>query len=81
MPWGCQVLIVKAIIEQGADYVLAVKNNQQELYENIVDEFRFMKNPQFSKQYELDHGRIETRTCTVINDFQFIENQSKWKNL
>lgn len=78
---GCQVLIAKTIIEQGADYVLAVKGNQKTLYENIKDEFRFVKNPQYSKQYELDHGRIEIRTCTVINDFQFIDNQSKWKNL
>lgn len=78
---GCQVLIAEEVIKQGADYVLAVKGNQPKLYENIIDEYRFLKSPQFSKQYELDHGRIETRTCTVIKDFQFIENQDKWKNL
>ena len=78
---GCQVLIAEEIVKQGADYVLAVKGNQPKLYENIIDEFRFLKAPQFSKQYELDQGRIETRTCTVIKDFQFIENQYKWKSL
>lgn len=78
---GCQVLIAEEVIKQGADYVLGVKGNQPRLLENIIDEFRFVKMPQSSKQYELDHGRVETRICTVVKDFQFIENKEKWKNL
>jgi len=31
--------------------------------------------------HELDHGRIETRKCSVITDFKFIENNTKWKKL
>ena len=27
------------------------------------------------------NGRIETRTCTVISDFNHLENYEKWKNL
>ncbi len=29
----------------------------------------------------LGKGRIETRTCSVITDFRFIEKDSGWKNL
>ncbi len=31
--------------------------------------------------YDLGHGRIETRTCSVLNNFQFIEQNNRWKNL
>lgn len=78
---ACQIKIVEAIIQAEADYVLAVKNNQPKLYENIIKEFEFQKAIESYKEYELDHGRIETRVCSVINDFQFIDNQDKWKEL
>ncbi len=38
---GCQTEIAKKIIEKKADYVLAVKGNQEALNEQIKDEFRF----------------------------------------
>lgn len=78
---GCQTAIVDRIIEKQADYVLAVKSNQDRLHENIVDEFRFSKSIEIFENTDLGHGRIETRKCSVINNFQHIENQYKWKNL
>jgi len=30
---------------------------------------------------EVDHGRIETRHCSIITSFKFIEKTCKWKNL
>lgn len=30
---------------------------------------------------DLGHGRIETRICSVITDFQFIEKANEWRNL
>ena len=30
---------------------------------------------------DLDHGRIETRRCSVITDFRFIENKEEWAGL
>ena len=41
---GCQEKIAKTIIDKKADYVLAVKENQKQLYRDIQDEFRFAKN-------------------------------------
>ena len=78
---GCQEKIAKAIIDKKADYILAVKENQKQLYQNIQDEFRFTKELEIHTDLELDHGRIETRKCSVITNFKHIENTHKWKEL
>lgn len=78
---GCQIAIAEKIIAKQADYVLAVKNNQEELHQNIEDEFRFSKAIETFEDTDTGHGRIETRKCSVIKDFKHIENQDKWKNL
>lgn len=80
---GCQQDIAEKIISKDADYILAVKNNQKSLFEDI--EFSFnRKNPLHIKTSETldgDHGRIETRKCSVISNLDDIENPGKWKNL
>lgn len=79
---GTQTEIAKKIIEKEADYILAVKENQKQLSEEIKDEFRFCKSAQVSEHIDIEHGRIETRVCTVISDFQFINNENNnWKGL
>lgn len=78
---GCQATIAKKIIDQKADYVLAVKENQSQLYENIKDEFKFSKEIESFEDVDCGHGRIETRKCSMITNFQHIENQEKWKGL
>jgi len=80
---GTQKEIAENIIDKNADYISAVKANQPRLLEHIKDEFRFSKQHEtYTKhKHDLDHGRIETRTCSVITDFKFIEQNSQWKNL
>jgi len=78
---GCQTDIAKKIIKKQADYILAVKGNQEQLHQDIEDEFRFGKQIQTHLCEGLDHGRIETRKCSVITDFKFIADNNKWKNL
>jgi len=78
---GCQQEIARKIIEQEADYILAVKENQKQLDQDIVDEFRFGKNILADSTQEPDHGRIETRKCSVITDFRFIENKQEWTGI
>ena len=60
---------------------LAAKSNQPQLLEHIEDEFRFSKQTKTYLDQDLGHGRIETRKCSVITDFQFIEPNNEWKNL
>lgn len=78
---GTQKEIAQKIIAKDADYILAVKANQPQLLEHIEDEFRFSKHFQTCTNHDLGHGRIEARTCSVINDFQFIEHNNQWENL
>lgn len=78
---GCQQEIAGKIIEQQANYILAVKENQKQLYQDIEDEFRFGQQIKTDITEDLDHGRIETRKCSVITDFKFIENRQEWAGL
>lgn len=41
---GCQTAIAAKIVDAGADYVLAVKENQKILYDDIKE--AFAQNPQ-----------------------------------
>lgn len=64
---GTQANIAQAVCERGADYVLAVKDNQPKLAESIHDFMAdFEAQPQhtphsFWETVEKDHGRLETR--------------------
>jgi predicted transposase YbfD/YdcC len=71
----------KRIIDENANYILAVKPNQPQLLEHLKDEFRFSKQPEIYTKHDLDQGSIETRTCSLITDFMFIEQNNQWKNM
>lgn len=78
---GCQEKIASAIIEKGADYILAVKENQKHLYEDIDFEFKVTDQAQQSISLDYGHGRIETRKASIITNLNEIEGTKKWKNL
>jgi predicted transposase YbfD/YdcC len=79
---GTQTDVAEKIIKNGADYILAVKGNQKQLLEEIIDEFKFSKDIETDTDIDMGHGRIETRKCSVISNFFFIENPNdKWKNI
>lgn len=79
---GTQKEIADEIIDNGADYILALKSNQNYLKENVETIFKVQTPISEHTTVEKGHGRIETRQCQVINDLKFLdENQSKWKNL
>jgi predicted transposase YbfD/YdcC len=70
---GTQKAIAAQIIGQKGDYVLPVKENHPHLAEDIEGLFahsharRFEERPhQVAQTLEKDHGRVETRTVTVI---------------
>ena len=67
---GCQREIAERIVDAGADYVLAVKDNQGRLYDDVRDlfqgaeEFGFEGVPHdHARTLNKGHGRIETREC------------------
>lgn len=79
---GTQTDIAEKIIENKADYILAVKENQKQLLEEIIDEFKFSKDIEVDTHIDIGHGRVETRKCSVVSNFLFVENKNnKWVNL
>lgn len=63
---GYQTKYFDKIFIKGADYILAIKDNQEQLYQDIKDEFRFGKSIVTNIEEGLDHGRIEARKCSII---------------
>lgn len=78
---SCQRDIIKQIVEQKADYIIAVKDNQKNLKEDIAFEFTTQKNIDTHQWIEKDHGRIETRTCQVISNLKELEGKENWTEL
>jgi predicted transposase YbfD/YdcC len=78
---GCQKDIAEQIIEQGADYILAVKDNQKHLHDDIKDAFRDGKILQQDTMFNTGHGRIEKRICSIIEDTDWVCSCKDWKGL
>lgn len=78
---GTQREIAEKIIDQKADYILAVKGNQQELLEQIQGRFARQAPCGSAVHYDKGHGRIETRTCEVIGKLDFIDDHAFWKGV
>lgn len=78
---GCQQQIAEQIIDQQADYVLSVKQNQEHLLDDIKEAFEQTPQSASFSSIEKSHGRIEKRTCKLITDMDWICKQNNWKNL
>ena len=86
---GCQKKIAERIIEKGANYLLAVKENQPSLCEAIGDAFLDRDRKRFAARFEDyheqsngGHGRLEQRRCWVCTDETLIKEHSEsWAGL
>jgi predicted transposase YbfD/YdcC len=78
---GCQKEIAKKIVEGKADYILAVKENQKELHEQVCKMFSGIAKQTTNTQTDVGHGRVETRTCYVVNDLVFMDEKEDWEKL
>lgn len=88
---GCQTEIVETIVQQGADYVLAVKENQGNLHEDVqdlfagADEVDFREVPHdYACEVTKDHGRLEIRECWILSApeyLDYVRRAEAWKNL
>lgn len=86
---GCQTAIAEKAIENDADYVFVVKENQGRLLETIQelfddpDEMRWV-DCDYHQTVDKDHGRIEIRQCWTTSDpeyLQYIASFAGWKGL
>jgi predicted transposase YbfD/YdcC len=76
------------IVEAKADYILAVKENQPTLHDEMENFFNqahakgWEEVPHsFHRDVDKDHGRIEIREVRVVEDLDWLPNACKWKNL
>ena len=78
---GCQKEIADKIIDKEGHYILAVKNNQEYLLDDLKEAFAQTKPQAMTTQTEMGHGRIEKRTCKLINDIDWVCKAAEWKAL
>lgn len=78
---GTQTHIAEMIIENKADYILAVKASHLELLEQVQCRFEQQSSCSVDVVMEKGHGRIETRRCEVINNLEFVDNRAFWQGL
>jgi len=88
---GCQTKIVETIVERGGDCVIAVKENQPRLYDDLQTTFRDARATHFREvahdfhqTVEKDHGRMETRRCWTITEpryLDYINDAQAWQHL
>lgn len=84
---GCQTKIVEVISDQHADYVIAVKDNQGTLLQDIqmaFDHSEAHHEVAYHQTINKGHGRIETRECWCMDDpdiIAYINNYQAWSNL
>jgi len=86
----CQKDTVEKIIENKADYVVQLKRNQGNFYEDVYAMFdeKYMDETDTDCEYEMfetiekGHGRIEKRVCYVLRDVEyFTDYLDTWKGL
>jgi predicted transposase YbfD/YdcC len=85
---GCQTAIAETIITGGADYVLAVKENQPTLYTGIESYFLDHLDDDFARVQvsrhetsERAHGRDEHRTYYVCDAPADLPDRQRWRGL
>lgn len=84
---GTQANIAQAIRERGADYVLAVKDNQPILADSVRDFFALFKAAPEKTPHtvaatvEKDHGRLETRRCYAFDQLACLHRAEQWPGL
>lgn len=85
---GCQREIAAKIVERQADYVLALKGNQGTLRDDVEEFFTEQKASKYAdcvpsrhETVEKSHGRIETRTVTVVGAIDWLTKRHAWVGL
>ena len=81
---GCQRDIAQAIVKKEAGYVLAVKDNQGHLAEDIRAAFeRSPSGTGFQpwEHLEVGHGRIDYRCCRVLKASDYVLDCERWAGL
>lgn len=85
---GCQKEIVSQIVQQGGDYVLALKGNQGGLFEDVqwlfeqaaTTDFLDVEHD-FCQSIDKGHGRLEIRRCWTLSNLDYLVQLPLWSGL
>jgi predicted transposase YbfD/YdcC len=80
---NCQRDIARRIVDRGGDYALALKGNQGTLHGDVT---LFLDDPETRPtethtMVDGDHGRIETRVCSISTDIGWLQESHQWPGL
>jgi predicted transposase YbfD/YdcC len=85
---GCQKESARTIVEQGADYVLALKGNQGVMYHEVelfftgARQHEFWNIPyRFHHTVDGEHGRIEERRYWLVSELDWLAETRTWVGL
>lgn len=74
--------IATQIFDKEGDYILSLKKNQKNTFEQVSD---YMQRHQLffevDKNVDFGSGRIETRSCYVTHNLHLMENVLAWKGI
>lgn len=86
---GCQSRIARQIVEGGAEFYIAVKENQPTLYADVASAFEevdlsgtngFQSRCETSES-KPKHGRRERRECQTLDAEGLLEQPEKWRDV
>jgi predicted transposase YbfD/YdcC len=82
---GCQHAIAKQIINKQGDYIFSLKGNQGKLLDDVqtyFEDLTLYKAITPFRQSDKGHGRLESRTCWVIKDIQWLRDRHpEWHSI
>jgi predicted transposase YbfD/YdcC len=85
---GAQKAIAGQVVEGGADYVLALKGNQEKLHQGVIDYLAEHVDDDFAgtraRQHhteEVGHGRTERRTYVQMPAPKHLHEREQWQGL
>jgi predicted transposase YbfD/YdcC len=85
---GCQTKIAAQIVDQGADYVLGLKGNQESLHETVIEVFEEADEAgyegvthDYHETSETGHGREERRRYWTLDAHEQMEDIAMWAGL
>jgi len=86
---GCQRAIAEKVIDQGGDYIMGLKGNQEVAHKEVQEYFADASAKDFKDVPHTfhetvdgsDHGRVEVRRLWASQELDWFADLSKWKGL
>lgn len=91
---GAQTQIAETIVEGGGDYLLAVKENQPTLYQDVAATFAEAADErtravdelprlavETAEEVDKGHGRLEKRVVKICRDLSWLTTATRWPGL